>query len=128
MPPSWVPEIAAFAEHEVHLAVSLYAHRPAVHDRITRVTGSFRATASRLRDLIERGIPLRVAVIVMKENESEVEETLRFLEELGIARERIGTDGVRPTGRGRDRGKPADETSTGEAARAGRRDHPDPGG
>lgn len=105
-------EIASFAGHGVHLAISFYSHRPAVHDRVTGVNGSFLATSSHLKELVRRGIPVRVAVIVMKENPSEVEETLRFLEGLGIAEERIGIDEVRPTGRGRDPRRALESPST----------------
>ncbi|MBI2876257.1 MAG: PqqD family peptide modification chaperone [Candidatus Tectomicrobia bacterium] len=94
-------EIAFFAEHRVHLAVSFYSHRAAVHDRITQVRGSFRATTAHLKALVREEIPFRVAVIAMRENQAEVEETLRFLQGLGIEEDQIGTDEVRPTGRGR---------------------------
>jgi len=90
------------ADLGVKVAVSLYSHRPDVHDRITGRQGSFSRTVRGIELLLEHGIPLRMAIIIMKENEEDIGDTVKFLEELGVDPHKIGTDVVRPTGRGRE--------------------------
>lgn len=90
------------ADLGVNVAVSLYSYRPDVHDRITGRKGSFSMTVRGIELLLGYKIPLRMAIIIMKENEEDVEGTIEFLEELGVDPHQIGTDVVRPTGRGRN--------------------------
>lgn len=86
----------------VNLAISLYSYRPDVHDGITGSKGSFHRTVEGIKLALEKGLPLRMAIIVMKWNQEDLEGTSKFLEELGVDPRGIGVDVVRPTGRGRD--------------------------
>ena len=84
---------------KVNLAISLYADNPGIHDRITQIKGSFEKTAKAIKNAKKLNIPLRVAVIIMKQNQNSAKETLNFLrKELHI--KNIGYDIVRPSGRG----------------------------
>lgn len=89
-----------FAEEGVDVAMSIYSYRPETHDSITGVPGSFKRSISNLKLLVARGVPVRCATVAMKTNEDELEETVRFLSELG-AKTRL-PDPVRPSGRGKD--------------------------
>jgi radical SAM protein with 4Fe4S-binding SPASM domain len=87
------------AKLRVNLAISLYANRPAIHDQITQVKGSFGKTSKAIKIAKKLNIPLRIAVIIMKQNQNSAKETLNFLKkELHIRN--IGYDVVRPSGRG----------------------------
>ena len=90
------------AEVGVNVAVSLYSYRPEVHDRITGRKGSFERTVEGIRSLVEHEVPVRIAIIVMRENEEDVKGTMEFVQKLGVDPSQVGVDVVRPTGRGRD--------------------------
>ena len=95
-------EVRWMADLGVNAAVSIYSYRPEVHDRITMTPGSLVRTVEGLRLLLEHEISVRIGLIVMRENEEDVEGTVKFLEGLGVDPRWIGTDVVRPTGRGRN--------------------------
>jgi len=60
---------------KVNLAISLYADNPGIHDRITQIKGSFEKTAKAIKNAKKLNIPLRVAVIIMKQNQNSAKET-----------------------------------------------------
>lgn len=84
----------------VRFAVSVYSHRSEAHDAITQVPGSWNRTVGNLRRLLDRGFPVRVGVIRMGPNWNDMEETRRFLTDLGLPDKAVGFDTVRPAGRG----------------------------
>jgi sulfatase maturation enzyme AslB (radical SAM superfamily) len=85
-------------QNGVHIATSVYASEPEIHDSITHLAGSFSSTVRNIRRLSEAGIPIRAGIIEMLENTGQVESTTRFLNGLGV--QKIGTDRVRHFGRG----------------------------
>ncbi|MDU4962509.1 MAG: radical SAM protein [Sporomusaceae bacterium] len=93
-------DIAFFQRHRIRVATTLYAASAAIHDTVTQHEGSFALTLAAVRGLLAAGIPLRIASIIMKANESEAESIVRFCAELGV--EAGPPDVVRPTGRGDD--------------------------
>lgn len=82
----------------LNVAVSLYSTKEGIHDAITRTRGSFRKTMKALELLKVAGIPTRVEVVVMKENQETVEDTIRWIEENGFSHKQ--PDVLRPKGRG----------------------------
>ena len=82
-------------------ATSIYSKRPEVHDEITTVKGSFERTMRGVNMIRERGIRLRVACTIMKQNQDYADETWEFLKEIDAPRHRT-FDIVRPSGRGND--------------------------
>jgi radical SAM protein with 4Fe4S-binding SPASM domain len=87
-----------FAEKGINVALSIYCHRAKEHDAITGVPGSFERTLNSLKLLLAYEVPTRCAVIAMKQNEEELEQTSYFLSKLGVLRS--PPDPVRPSGRG----------------------------
>ncbi|MCX5814745.1 MAG: radical SAM protein [Proteobacteria bacterium] len=87
-----------FKEQGVHVATTIYAANPAVHDRVTRNKGSFDKTLAAIRKLVEAKVPTRVASIITRVNEHEVDNLRHLCKDLGV-KTRI-PDVVRPTGRG----------------------------
>ena len=92
-------DIEFFKKNNVHVAVSLYSSQAKIHDEITQLVGSFKTTLTNLKKLKASKIPLRVSVIIMKNNEDSIKETLCFIKnDIGITK--IKCDVIRPIGRG----------------------------
>ncbi|MGQ9611167.1 MAG: radical SAM/SPASM domain-containing protein [bacterium] len=56
-----------------NIAVSLYATSDKIHDKITGVSGSYRATIDAIELLIRQGISVTIKTTIMKDNFSEVD-------------------------------------------------------
>lgn len=92
--------VAFLKQHHVNVATTIYADNAAVHDQVTLHPGSFDKTMAAIRKILAAGIPLRIASIIMKTNEQQVEPIMKLCEKLGV--EVTPPDVVRPTGRGDD--------------------------
>lgn len=68
----------------VHVAVSVYSSVPRIHDTVTQTPGSFVRTMRTISLLKEKDIPVRAAVIVMRQNQETVEETMEMVRSLGL--------------------------------------------
>lgn len=90
-----------FADNGVHVAVSLYSRRPAIHDSVTQVPGSFQRVMQNVDKLHRRGVPLRIGVVVMKQTREYEEETLKWIH-TSFKDSPICTDVIRCTPGGRD--------------------------
>jgi radical SAM protein with 4Fe4S-binding SPASM domain len=82
----------------INMAVSFYSIVPEIHEKVTQVPGSFQKTFRTLKMLKEAGIPTRIGIVVMRQNQDFILETQRKLQEMGFATNRA--DVVRPSGRG----------------------------
>ncbi len=89
-----------WATSGVRVALSFYSHDPRIHDNITGRTGSFRQTVQGIKDILANNIPVRVAIVLMRDNVSHLTDTVEFLKGLGLKDKEIEWDYVRPTGRG----------------------------
>lgn len=86
------------SERKVAIAMSLYGPTCSIHDKITTKHGSFIKTLTALKKVQQKGISIRIAIVVMAQNENYLDETISFLKEIGITNARY--DFVRPIGRG----------------------------
>lgn len=68
----------------VGVQVSLYSLRPAIHDRITNVRGSFDKTYRAIQHLLNAHIPVAISCPVMKDNYKEVAPLVSFAKRKGI--------------------------------------------
>jgi radical SAM protein with 4Fe4S-binding SPASM domain len=89
-----------WASSGVRVALSFYSCDPGTHDTITGRPGSFRQTVQGIRDILTHNIPVRVAIVLMRDNMSHLTDTVEFLKGLGLKDVEIKWDYVRPTGRG----------------------------
>lgn len=85
---------------EVSVALSIYSSNAAIHDSITQTPGSHRKTLMAINMLQEAGVPVRAAIIVMKQNEDTIEQTLEMAQNLGL--DNRAPDVVRPGGRAQE--------------------------
>lgn len=83
---------------EVH--TSLYSSDAGIHDTITGEPGSFERALDGLRRILAAGVETFVGIPVMQQNLAAVEGTIRFLSDMGIARDHVKTDCTLPIGRG----------------------------
>ncbi|HIE11511.1 MAG TPA: radical SAM protein, partial [Kiritimatiellae bacterium] len=88
------------AEIKVEFGVTFYSHLREHHEKITRVRGSWRAALDGMNLLLRLGIPFSVNIPLGSVNQDDLEETLDFLERLGVPRHRAGGNIVYPLGRG----------------------------
>lgn len=89
-----------FKKYNVSIATTIYADNAEIHDKITLQPNSFNKTMTAIRKIMAADIPLRIASIIMKANEHEVDNIMKLYKELGM--EDAYPDVIRPTGRGDD--------------------------
>ncbi|SEP44121.1 radical SAM/SPASM domain-containing protein [Propionispora vibrioides] len=94
--------IRFFKHHNLYLATTIYAASADIHDRVTGNQGSFDKTMTAIKKILAAGIPLRIASILMKANETEAQNIIQLCRELGLPD--TVPDVIRPTGRGDDDG------------------------
>jgi radical SAM protein with 4Fe4S-binding SPASM domain len=63
--------------------ISVYSHRPDVHDAITKVRGSLDRTVAAIRFLTSRGLKVTIANVLMRQNASDYNGVRALAEELG---------------------------------------------
>lgn len=89
----------AFISHGVRIATSFYSSDPFLHDRVTGVRGSFNRTILGMRQILDAGIPLRVGLIEAG-TRRDASAAIELLATMGIDRQQIRIDHIRPVGRG----------------------------
>ena len=80
--PARAARVAALGVESVQ--ISLYSHKPAVHDEITKLPGSFRRTLAGARALKAAGVKVSFANVLMKHNADDYPEVRALSESLGI--------------------------------------------
>lgn len=85
--------------YNVQVATSFYSPSAETHDSITQNEGSFDSTVDGICRIVRRRIPLRVGLIRLPQNATELEAATDFLIKLGVEKERVITDRVRGHGR-----------------------------
>lgn len=68
----------------IKVKMSIYGPNSTVHDSVTRTPGSFERLTRSVKRLVEAGISVSAAVIIMKENEQFADETISFCKSIGI--------------------------------------------
>lgn len=91
----------ALTQPGVSLATSYYTSGAEVHDQITHRAGSHARTRANIAEAVRRGIPLRVGLIRLSEDQ-DIDAAMEELVSLGVHRDAIGVDDLRGVGRGRD--------------------------
>lgn len=63
--------------------VSLYGYDSVSHEKITQTPGSFHRLDRCLDDLREAGVPTRIAVVLMRENQDDLPSIIRYISQKG---------------------------------------------
>jgi AdoMet-dependent heme synthase len=66
-----------------NVQISVYSHRPEVHDAITKVPGSLAKTIASIRFLRGFGLKLTIAHVIMRQNRGDLRGTQALAKELG---------------------------------------------
>src|SRR5256885_8097916 len=64
--------------------ISIYSHRPEVHDGITKLPGSLKRSVDAIRLLKSRGVPVTIANVLMLENLGDFRGVKALANELGV--------------------------------------------
>lgn len=96
------PLLEQLAPFAPHFAFSIYSHKAAHHDAITKVPGSHKRTVDAMQRTIAMQLSVRASIIIMHQNRDDLAATQQWLISLGVAAEQIGSDSVRAIGRGSD--------------------------
>jgi AdoMet-dependent heme synthase len=64
--------------------ISVYSHRPAVHDAITKVAGSLDRTLNAIRFLTSQGLKVTIANVLMRQNAGDYTGVRALAAELGV--------------------------------------------
>jgi radical SAM protein with 4Fe4S-binding SPASM domain len=67
------------------IQISVYSHRPEVHDAITKLPGSLKRTVAAIRFLQSQGLKVTVANVLMKPNLSDSPGVMALAKELGVS-------------------------------------------
>lgn len=89
-----------FRQVHAQIHTTVYSCRPEIHDALSREPGSFGRVIDGLERVLATDLEAFVAIILMEENKATLEDTIDFLTDMGIPRNRIKLDCVWPQGRG----------------------------
>ena len=67
------------------IQISVYSHRPEVHDAITKLPGSLKRTLTAIRFLQSQGLKVTIANVLMKPNLSDSAGVMALAKELGVS-------------------------------------------
>lgn len=76
--------INLISRSKISVKISLYGSTAEIHDKITRVPGSFDKTIASIYKLVKKGVPVNSAVIAMKENQADITNMKEFVESIGV--------------------------------------------
>ncbi len=66
------------------IEITLYGSTPATYDRLTRRAGAYARVQRAIELLLERGLPLRLKTVVLKENREELWKMKELAQDLGV--------------------------------------------
>ena len=104
------PQLLDGLPTQTSFALSFYSSDFRIHDGITGVAGSARATVEAIDLLVSRGFQLRVGAVMMEANADGWEDTRKFLVDRGVPPERVRAAAMSAVGRGDYRPLPQEQT------------------
>lgn len=66
------------------VSISLYGSRKNIHDRITKVTGSFVATMNAIKYLQDEGVPIKLKLTILTLNFPDIENMITLAKRMGV--------------------------------------------
>lgn len=82
--------INLFKQNDVIIKTVLFSYDQERHDHITGKRGSFQKIVENIKNLIANKISLNVNIEILKENQNDVEKTVKFIKNLGINVKNVG--------------------------------------
>lgn len=87
--------------HQIIPNITIYSHLPEHHDQISKVRGSWGKTVAGIKRVVKRDISYNINIPIGSYNQNDLKQTLDFLTQIGVKRERARGNVVDPLGRGR---------------------------
>jgi len=75
----YAKELAELKLGNFKIGIPIFSYNPAIHDKITEVTGSWAEAIKGIKNLLELNIDIELRIIVNKMNYREMEKTAEFL-------------------------------------------------
>ena len=77
----FVEKTVSVGLRNLRIGIAIYGHNEKVHDSITRISGSFKQTVKGAENLISKGIPVELRVIVNRMNYKNLENISNYITE-----------------------------------------------
>lgn len=71
-------------KNNVSVKISIYGHNSIIHDKITRNNGSFDEMTKNIKFLMENGVKVYPAVVIMNENQEYIREIQEYIKKIGM--------------------------------------------
>lgn len=71
-------------KNKIRVKISVYGHCPEIHERITRVPGSFEKLRNTVVKLVDNNIYVESAIIIMEENQNYLDDIVAFVKGIGM--------------------------------------------
>ncbi len=81
-----------------HVQITLESHDPAIHDRMVAARGAWQETTAGIRNVIQSRLYVMTNTTLLTHNSPTIEDTLRFLGELGVPT--VGVNALIYSGKG----------------------------
>jgi len=85
-----------------HVQITVESHNPAIHDQMVRAHGAWQQTVAGLKNALDTPLYVMTNTTMLRENSPFMEDTLRFLSNLGVPT--VGLNALIYSGRGRSVG------------------------
>lgn len=76
-------------DNKIKVKVSVYGPNSEIHDSITTIKGSFNKLVSNVKKMKENGVDVTSSIVIMKENELFVDQTIEFVKSIGMRFKKI---------------------------------------
>lgn len=83
-----------------HVQITVLSHREEVHDRLSGAPGAWKETVEGLKAALQEDLYVSTNTTIMRSNEDDILETLRFLIDMGV--KNIAFNGLIRSGKGKD--------------------------
>jgi radical SAM protein with 4Fe4S-binding SPASM domain len=83
-----------------HAQITLLSHKAGVHESLTRTPGSWKETVDGIKAAVEANLYLSTNTTITETNYGDVEDTIRFLIDLGVRN--VAVNGLIRSGRGKE--------------------------
>ena len=90
-----------------HVQITLESHDPNIHDRMVNAHGAWDETVAGLKNVLESNLYVMTNTTLLAENSTQIDETLSFLDNLGVPT--IGLNALIYSGKGETVGTGLDE-------------------
>lgn len=71
-------------DNNIRVKISVYGPNAEIHDKVTTIKGSFDKLVKNVKKLKEKNVDVTSSIVVMKENEEYIDQTVEFVKSIGM--------------------------------------------